>query len=103
GDDVDLGLLPIPTHARGDAGPYLTAGVTIVRDPLTGNVNTGMYRSMLLDRRHITLNASLPHDLAKVMTHGAERNEPVEFAVAIGYHPALAVASQAKHPMELDS
>src|SRR5690242_2481533 len=32
GDDVDLGLLPIPTHAEKDSGPFLTAAVGIARD-----------------------------------------------------------------------
>ena len=33
GDRADLGVLPAVTHCEKDGGPYLTAGMTIVRDP----------------------------------------------------------------------
>jgi len=103
GDDADLGLLPIGVHSADDAGPYITAGVTFVRDPVTGNTNSGIYRTMVLGPRSFTLNASLPHDLARAMTWGAEHGKPVDFAVAFGDHPAVAIASQAKSPMATDS
>jgi 2,5-furandicarboxylate decarboxylase 1 len=103
GDDATLDVLPIGVHSPDDAGRYITSGVTIVRDPLTGNTNTGIYRTMLKGDRAFTLNASLPHDLAKVMTWGVENDRPVDFAVAFGDHPAVAIASQAKNPMAADA
>jgi 2,5-furandicarboxylate decarboxylase 1 len=42
----ELGRLPILTFYRGDAGPYLTAGVWIVRDPKYG-VNLSYHRMMM--------------------------------------------------------
>jgi 2,5-furandicarboxylate decarboxylase 1 len=102
GDEARLDLLPIGTHSPDDAGPYITSGVTFVRDQATGNQNSGMYRTMIKGPRAFTLNASLPHDLAKVMEWGAAHGEPVEFAVVFGGHPAVAIASQAKNAMTLD-
>jgi 2,5-furandicarboxylate decarboxylase 1 len=42
----ELGRLPILTYYRGDGGPYLTAGVWIVRDPVYG-VNLSYHRMMM--------------------------------------------------------
>ena len=41
GADLDLGPLPIPTYFPGDAGPYLTAGMLVARDPETGVETAG--------------------------------------------------------------
>src|SRR5204863_7354461 len=67
GDDVDLGVLPLGVHAANDGGKYFTCGCVLVRDPVTGNTNTGVYRMMVKDRNRITVTTSLPHDLAKVI------------------------------------
>src|SRR5476651_2010739 len=41
GADVDLTALPIPWHNALDGGPYIAAGMTILRDPETGKQNVG--------------------------------------------------------------
>jgi len=48
---VDLSLLPIPRYHPADGGPYVTAGVTTVKDPDLGR-NTSFHRLMVLDDRH---------------------------------------------------
>ncbi len=103
GQDVDLGVLPLGVHAAGDGGRYFTCGCVLVRDPLTGNTNTGIYRMMVKGKNRITVTTDLPHDLGKVIRFGQENNIPVEFAIVVGHHPALYVGSQAKNPMELDA
>ena len=47
---LDLTELPIPRYHTDDGGPYITAGVTTVRDPDFGR-NTSFHRLMLLDER----------------------------------------------------
>ena len=47
GDNVDLNVLPIVTHCEKDAGPYLSSGVTIMRDPVSGSLNAGIYRNLV--------------------------------------------------------
>ncbi|MEU6413577.1 UbiD family decarboxylase [Microbispora sp. NPDC046933] len=103
GDAVDLTTLPFGVHSRDDAGRYITSGVTLARDPATGKINTGMYRMMVLDRDHITVNAAPDHDLGRMITAAAERGEDVPIAIVIGHHPAYAIASQLKHPTDVDS
>ncbi|MFQ5825903.1 MAG: UbiD family decarboxylase domain-containing protein, partial [Dehalococcoidia bacterium] len=50
GEDVDLTKLPIPTYSALDAGPYLSAGVEIARDPETGIQNVSIHRRMILGK-----------------------------------------------------
>jgi len=47
---LDLTQLPIPRYHPKDGGPYITAGVTVVRDPLLGR-NLSFHRLMVLDER----------------------------------------------------
>lgn len=44
GEDVDLGKFPIPKFSELDGGPYLTAGISISKDPETGIADLGHYR-----------------------------------------------------------
>jgi UbiD family decarboxylase len=50
---LDLTQLPIPRYHIDDGGPYITAGVTTVRDPDFGR-NTSFHRLMLLDERRFS-------------------------------------------------
>jgi len=94
GDGADLGALPLLTHCEKDAGPYLTSGMTIVRDPISGKLNGGIYRHLVLSGSSLTVNlAPLSH--AAEISRGAEsRGVPVEGAIVIGHHPAMGMASQ---------
>jgi len=47
---VDLGKLPILTHAKRDGGPYVTAGALVLHDPDYG-ANMAIHRLMQLDAR----------------------------------------------------
>ena len=50
GDALDLGALPLPLYYPGDAARYITAGLTIARDPDTGVDTAGYHRFQLKDR-----------------------------------------------------
>ncbi|HDN79046.1 MAG TPA: UbiD family decarboxylase, partial [Chloroflexi bacterium] len=52
-DEVDLTRLPILKHLPDDGGPYVTAGVAIIKDPDYGR-NMCFHRLMLLDKRRFT-------------------------------------------------
>jgi UbiD family decarboxylase len=56
GNEVDLTILPIVHRNSGDAGRYITAGVTTVRDPETGIRNAGMYRFVLKDKNRMLVH-----------------------------------------------
>ena len=89
-----LSALPLVTHCEKDAGPYLTSGVTIMRDPASGALNAGLYRHRCVSDTRLTINmAPLSH--GGDITRDAEaQGLDVDAAIVIGHHPALAMASQ---------
>ena len=103
GEEVDLGRLPLVTHAAEDSGPFLTSGVGLARDPESGAVNTGIYRMELKDRNHFRVDADAHGDLAEIIRRRAARGDAQEFVVALGHHPALMIGSQADVPIDEDS
>lgn len=94
GDRADLRMLPLVTHCEKDAGPYLSSGVTIMRDPLTRKLNAGIYRNLYLSPTRLTMNlAPLSHG-SEIVREAATSEHSVEAAIVIGHHPAMGMASQ---------
>src|SRR5665648_398226 len=54
GDEIDLRKLPIVTNFEKDAGPYITGGVQVAKDPIKGKRNVSMHRMLLLSLIHIS-------------------------------------------------
>ncbi len=94
GASIDLRTLPLVTHSEKDAGPYLTSGVTIMRDPATGSLNAGLYRHMYLSPTSLTINmAPLCHG-SQVAAEAERVGQHVDAAIVIGHHPTMSMASQ---------
>lgn len=102
-EDVNLGRLPFATHSRDDAGRYITSGVVLARDKLTGQLNTGMYRMMITGDQTITVNAAPNHDLGRIFADAREAQEKVPVAIVVGHHPAYLISSQVKNPVSIDA
>jgi 2,5-furandicarboxylate decarboxylase 1 len=103
GDDVDLAKLPVPTYCEMDAGPYLTAGVEIARDPTTGIQNASFHRRLILGKDKTSLLLKSPTGHLRNMVRAAEKQgQSLGVATVIGAHPALAIGSQVRVPMGVD-
>jgi UbiD family decarboxylase len=96
--DVDLSRLPILTHLPGDGGPYVTAGVAIIRDPVRGR-NAAYHRLMQVGPR--TFTARLVEGRG---THTAwsEATGPLPMAVCIGAPLAVQLAASMSPPAGVD-
>src|SRR4051794_26896770 len=100
--DIDLAkLLPLPTHNELDAGPYITAGLVIARNPRTGKQNVSINRLQVHgpDRMAILL---LPRHLYAFQRTAEAAGEPLDVAVVIGVDPLTMLASQAITPIDRD-
>lgn len=86
---VDLRTLPMLTHLPGDGGPYVTAGVAVIKDPELGR-NVSFHRLMRLDDRHcaIRLVEKRGTDTALHKAGGE-----LEIAICIGNSPAVLLAA----------
>lgn len=101
-DEIDLlKTLPIPTHHEHDAGPYITAGLVIVRDPSTRKQNVAIHRLQVTgpNRMGVLL---LPRHTLHLFRQAEAAGRPLECAVVIGVDPATLLASQASTPFGVD-
>jgi UbiD family decarboxylase len=99
GDHIDVYSIPTPIWHEGDGGPYIgtTAGV-ITSDPDTGFINSGMYRCMIIDKNHISVEARGSHEIGAKPPEGGQgghvdvlkweqRGVNAPIALAIGMDP----------------
>jgi len=94
GDKADLRAVPIVTHCEKDAGPYISSGVTIIRDPVSGCLNAGIYRNRYLSPKTVTMNMAPLCHASQVAAQAEARKQHVDAAIVIGHHPAMGMASQ---------
>lgn len=94
-------LLPLPTHNEHDGGPYISAGLMIVRNPRTGKQNVSIHRCQVNgpDRLGVLL---LPRHTHTFFEMAEENGEPLEAAIVIGVDPLTLLASQAIAPLDCD-
>ncbi|TXG02216.1 UbiD family decarboxylase [Massilia arenae] len=94
-------LLPIPTHSEHDNGPYITAGLVIARNPVTGVQNVSINRIQVHgpDRMAILM---LPRHLLAFYKAAEEQGQALDVAVVIGADPLTLLASQAITPIDFD-
>ena len=95
---VSLHTLPILTHLPGDGGPYVTAGVVIVKDPDLGR-NMSFHRLMRLDETHFAVRLVEGRG-----THVAwqKAGGELEVAICIGNSLAVLLAAAMSPPPGVD-
>jgi 2,5-furandicarboxylate decarboxylase 1 len=97
GDEIDIRRLPIPTHAVGDGGPFITAGVTVSKDPLGGRGNLSYQRMQVKGARRMGCNINEWRHTRQFLDVQEEKGEPLPIAVAIGLDPAIMIAAGARY------
>ena len=100
--DVDLfKLLPIPVHNELDSGPYITAGLMIAKNPLTGIQNVAIHRLQVSGPNRLGALLLPRHTLAFFQS-AENKGEDLEIAIVIGNSPLMLLASQAIVPIDHD-
>jgi 2,5-furandicarboxylate decarboxylase 1 len=97
GDQIDLYALPIPTHGLHDGGPFITGGVTVSHDPVTGRGNLSYNRMQVLSKNTFGFNCNEWRHTLQFYKHQEERNQPLQIAIAIGLDPAISIAAGARY------
>ncbi len=96
-DDVDLTTLPAPTHNEHDSGPYISAGVMIMRHPVSGTQNVSIVRCQISGKNRIgALMAT--RDTMLYRRAAEEAGRSLEVAIVIGADPLVLLASQVNAP-----
>jgi 2,5-furandicarboxylate decarboxylase 1 len=97
GDQIDIRRLPIPTHGLHDGGPFITGGVTVTRDPVSGRGNLSYNRMQILGQRTFGFNVNEWRHVMQFYKVQQAKNEPLQAAIIIGLDPAISIAAGARY------
>jgi len=93
GDAIDIRGLPIPIHSRGDGGPFITGGVIVSKDPVSGRGNLSYNRMLVLGPHTFGFNVNEWRHVRMFMESRDEAMAPFPAAVAIGLDPAIMIGA----------
>ena len=94
---IDVNTLPIPKHAVGDGGKFITGGVIVSKHPDTGIGNLGYNRMEILGPRTFGMNINQWRDVQRAHAAAEALDKPLGIAVAIGLDPAIMIAAGCKY------
>ncbi len=99
GPAVDIGTLPIPIHAAHDGGPFITAGITVSRDPDDQTrANLGYNRYQVLGPHTFGMNIIEWRDVGLFLSKAEKQDQPLPVAIAVGLDPAIMIAAGVRSP-----
>jgi 2,5-furandicarboxylate decarboxylase 1 len=101
-ENIDiLKLMPVPTLNEFDSGPYISAGLMISRDPVSGAQNVAILRCQISgpDRIGVLI---LPRHTDDFLRNAEAAGDGLEVALVVGVDPACLLASQAIVPLGRD-
>ncbi len=93
GDRVDARKLPIPTHSRGDGGPFITGGVIVSKDPVSGRGNLSYNRMLCTGPASFGFNVNEWRHVRAFMENRPDPGAPFPIAIAIGLDPAIMIGA----------
>lgn len=94
GVEIDLFRFPVPLIHGGDGGRYIGTWHTVItKDPMSGWVNYGMYRLMVLGKNRMGGLIGPIQDFQRHLSEYKRLGRRMEFAVAIGTEPVTAMMS----------
>ena len=99
GDRVDLNIFPTPKWHEHDGGRYIGTGdMVVVKDPESGWVNIGTYRSCLVGKDRVTLWIIEQKHGKQIARKYWQAGRPCPVAIVLGCEPAtwMAAPSAAK-------
>ncbi|MEK9683272.1 MAG: UbiD family decarboxylase [Rhodospirillaceae bacterium] len=102
GDQIDMGKFPVCTYHELDAGKYVTAGLSVMRDPETGINNVGIYRHQVHERNLLGVQFSETADANVIWKKYENKGRGCPVAIVIGHHPAFFIGSLCFSSLEVD-
>ena len=112
GDNADLFTLPILKSFKGDAGKFITFGLTVTKHPDTEVTNMGVYRMQILNARKAIMHWQIHKRGAQHLEILKDRRSQdnatniidrrIEVAVVIGADPATTFSAVAPVPEGMD-
>ena len=97
-----FGKIPILKTWKGDAGKFITFGLTATKHPETGVRNLGVYRIQIIDDTHALMHWQKHKRGAQHEIISKKTNNRIETAIIIGGDPATIFSAVAPVPEGLD-
>ncbi len=102
GTDIDLLQFPMPFTCEYEPTPYITAGISFIKDPETGWTNAGIRRFQVISKDKLC-DLVLPYQHEGVIFHKyKQQRRPMPIAVVIGADPLTYLASLMPAPEQFD-
>ena len=102
GAEVDLAMLPIKKHFERDGGRYVTNGIVIAKDPVTGVRNASHHRMQVKGRTRLGTSLHSRRHLWDYVRRAEELGKEIPIAIVIGGHPLITFAGLWKGAMGVD-
>lgn len=101
-DKASLNSLPILKSFAGDAGRFITFGMTVTKHPETEIRNLGVYRIQIIDDKHAIMHWQTHKRGAEHYKMLREQGKKIEVAIVIGADPATVFSAVAPVPEGMD-
>lgn len=88
----DLSEIPVLTHFKYDAGPYITSAIISARSPDKKIENVSIHRLQVLDKDKLAIRI-VPRHLYRLWALAKKLNRDLDVAISIGLHPAVHLAA----------
>lgn len=99
---ASLNSMPILKSFPGDAGKFITFGLTVTKHPETEIRNFGVYRIQIIDDKHAIMHWQIHKRGAQHYKMLKEENKKIEVAIVIGADPATVFSAVAPVPEGMD-
>lgn len=93
GDDIDMGIVPVPIHAPLDGGPIMTGGIIHSRSIHGGRQNLSFQRMHVKGKDKFGIMINEWRHLKEFLDEAEAENQPLPISVVIGCDPALYIAA----------
>ena len=100
---ISLNSLPVLKSFSGDAGRFITFGMTLTKHPATQIRNLGVYRVQVIDDKHAIMHWQIHKRGAQHFEILKEQNKKkIDVAIVIGADPATVFSAVAPVPEGID-
>ena len=100
--ESSLNSLPILKSFNGDAGKFITFGLTVSKHPENEVQNIGVYRIQIVDQKKGLMHWQIHKRGAQHFEIFKEQKKKIEVAIVIGADPATIFAAVAPVPEGMD-
>ncbi len=98
-NNIDLRKIPIATTTSADAGPYITMGLSMAKDPVDGGRNISVHRMCVQGPDTLTIWMVPGRHLESFFLAAKAGGKALPIAIHIGLDPAVYIASCCPSPL----